>query len=713
MIENQNKQISQEEPFLSEEYPAEPQVEVEAEIQTQAEQVAMSIRDQLESRHAMVNIAEGMGQAEIDQLAARVIEDYNTDLESRVDWEKANNEWMDLARLAIQKKTWAGETVANVKYPIITNATIQFASRAYPEIIKGEEVVKPKVIGQDQDGQKLARGERVSKHMSYQLLNEMPGWEADVDQLLFTLPVVGCAFKKTYFSAIESRNVSEMVFASNLVVHYYAESLQKASRITHVVELTQNEIVERIRSGVYLDFDIEELGTTSNEKWTNVDEDTPHKFLEQHRWYDLDGDGYQEPYIVTVHEESQKLVRISARYELSGVQQNEKGEIIRIEPVHYFTRFLFMPSPDGSFYGMGFGSLLYSINSAANTALNQLLDAGTLANRQSGFLGRGLQLGRGASLKLRAGEWKPVQATGDDLRKNIVPMNVKEPSRVLFQLLGMLIDSGKELSGITDVLSGQSPGSNVPAETTLALIEQGLQVYSAIHKRIHRSLYHEFQKIRRLNRLYLSNESYNTILDEPSDVQADYNSTDHDIIPVSDPNSTTNMQRIIKARALLDMRGQGFDDNEINKRYLKALQIDDIEGLIPKEAPPPDPIEELALADKQADIQVKMSESNKIAVESELVAEKIQTEKVAQQVKMMGTDFDRKKLQLEEAQTINNIKNTEANNQRETAKLINDIKTKDTRHKEVDDSQFEGKTGQTNNQGPYREKGLVSNNEDV
>jgi len=671
----------------------------------QAQEI-MSIMAQLEARHAMTNIATELTPDQVAALATRVVDDFNTDEDSRAAWLSSHKDIMDLARLALQKKTYLGETVANVKYPIIISAAIQFAARAYPEIIKGTEVVKPKIVGKDPDGQKAARGKRVCDHMSYQLLNEMADWEDGVDQLLFTLPVVGCAFKKTYRSGVNNQNVSEMVFPEDLVVHYKTQSLEKASRITHIIELTKNEIIERIRSGVYLDFDVEELGLPSNAEadTDTVDADTPHRFLEQHRWYDLDDDGYQEPYIATVHHATQKLVRLSARYELAGVQENDKGQIVRIEPVHYFTRFLLMPSPDGSFYGMGFGSLLHSINASVNTLLNQLLDAGTINNRQSGFLGAGLRLGKGASLKLRSDEWKPVPATGDDLRKNIFPMPTKEPSSVLFQLLGLLIDTGKELSGITDVLSGQSPGSNVPAETTLALIEQGLQTYSAIHKRIHRSLYHEFQKIRRLNVMYLTDDEYLAVIDDQNGSVQDYSATDHDIIPVSDPAATTGMQRIMKAKALLEIRGQGLDDTEVLKRYLSALEIEDIDGLFPKEQQQ-DPLTELEIISKQAEIEKVVAEQGKIAAETQLVVEKIQSEKVTQEVQLRGTTFDQKKLQLEEATTINNIKSTEKRNSLDTAKLIHEIKT--------GNSKLEGKTSETSTQGPYREKGMKSNNKDL
>lgn len=690
-----------EQPIQPIELSPEQMIEQQAIRQQQDEQAAeeqqiLSAVDQLEARHAMINIAEDLEQNILDTIASRVVDDYNTDKDSRSVWERSNREVLELAKLEIKKKTYAGEQVANVKYPIITNAAIQFAARAYPEIIKGTEVVKPKVIGQDPEGKKAERGKRLCEHMSYQLLNDMVDWEDGVDQLLFTLPIVGCAFKKTYYSAVEKQNISEMVFADDLIVHYYAKSLEKASRVTHEIELTRNEIVERIRSGVYLDFDIEELGLASGEEREQIDEDTPHIFLEQHRWYDLDEDGYQEPYIVTVHKATEKLVRISARFDLAGVESGDKGEIIRIKPTHYFTRFLFMPAPDGSFYGMGFGSLLHSINSASNTSLNQLLDAGTLANRQSGFLGRGIQLGKGRSLKLQSGEWKQIQATGDDLRKNVVPLSTKEPSPILFKLLVMLVDVGKELSGVTEVLSGQSPGPNVPATTTLALIEQGLQVYSAIHKRVHRSLYQEFKKLRRLNVLYLPDEAYSDVLDDPEAIRRrDYESSDHDIIPVSDPNATTNMQRIMKAKALLEIKGQGLNDKEINKRYLQALQVEDIDKLIPEEDED-DPILELEIQTKQAGLDKIIAEQSKVEAETQLIFEKIQTEQVEQDVKRAGVAFDKEKLRLEKAEILAKIEDSERR-----------LEIKD-----VENSEVGGKSDKTKVQGPMREKGLASNNQE-
>jgi chaperonin GroES len=603
----------------------------------------------------ITNIADKQKSDVISDLTTKVIEGYKLDLDSRKDWEALNTQIIDLAKLLVKKKTYAGEVVANVKYPLIINACIQFAARAYPEIVKGNDVVKGKVIGNDPDNLKFERAQRISKFMSFQILNEMLDWEEGVDQLLFTLPAIGCAFKKSYFNSIDRQNVSEMVFADDLVVNYFATSLEKAPRITHRIYLYQNEIVERINSGLFTKFAIAELGQATSDKTSNTDEETPHLFLEQHRWYDLDGDGYQEPYIVTVHYETQKLVRISPRFATDGVIRNDNDAIIKINPEHYFTRYIFMPSIDGGFYGMGFGSLLMSTNSAINTIINQLLDAGTLSNRQSGFLGRGLKLGRGKSIQLKSGEWKSVEVTGDDLKKNVFPMPTRQPSTTLFQLLGLLITAGKELASMTEILAGNSPGANVPAESVLALIEQGLQVYSAIHKRLYRSHYKEFSKIRRLNALYLDQMTYSTVLDDPqANIQADFATRDFDVVPVADPNNTTMLQRLMKAKAMLELRGQGLNDQEIIRRYLLSMDINDIEGLFPKENQS-DPVKELSMQKIQSELDELNAKIEKLKSEAALNYARIESEYSGQNKTIAGIQNDDKKLSLEEVKVINQI----------------------------------------------------------
>lgn len=611
----------------------------------------------------VTNIAEKQPREVLADITAKVLDGYRLDVASRKEWEELNKQIIDLAKLIVKKKTYAGEIVANVKYPLIINACMQFAARAYPEIIKGNEVVKGKVIGNDPDGLKMEKAQRISKFMSFQLLSHMDDWEDGVDQLLFTLPAIGCAFKKSYFSSIERKNISQLVFADDLVVNYFAESLERAPRVTHRINLYHNEIVERITSGTFIKFDIKELGQATSDKTPDVDDETPHLFLEQHRWYDLDKDGYQEPYIVTVHAQTEKLVRIAPRWASDGVirtsneqgVQDPDGAIVKIIPEQYFTRYLFMPSIDGGFYGMGFGSLLMSTNAAINTILNQLLDAGTALVRQSGFLGRGLRLGRGKSIQLKSGEWKPVDVTGDDLRKNVFPMPIREPSPTLFQLLGLLIESGKELAGMTEILAGNSPGANVPAESVLALIEQGLQVYSAIHKRVHRAQYKEFKKLKRLNALYLDQMTYSIALDDQAAiVQADFNSNDFDIEPVSDPNATTTVHRLMKAKAMLDLRGQGLDDMEIMRRYLVALDVENIDAFFPEQDQDA-PEKELALQKLQAEIAELSAKVEKFKSEAELNYTKAASEEHVPVEKISKIEHDTRKLDIEEANVANQI----------------------------------------------------------
>ena len=636
----------------------EPVDDIISEQDQSEEEFLQVIEKEVLRAEAMVlitNIAPKQPEKVLSDLTSKVIEGYKIDSDSRKDWEELNKQIIDLAKLLVKKKTYAGEIVANVKYPLIITACIQFAARAYPEMIKGNEIVKGKVIGKDPDNAKSERAKRICDFMSFQILHEMQDWEEGVDQLLFTLPAIGCAFKKSYFDSLERRNVSEMAFADDVVVNYFAESLERAPRITHRIYLYHNEIIERINSGVFSKFNIAELGQATSDKTSDTDDETPHLFLEQHRWYDLDGDGYQEPYIVTVHAESQKLVRIAPRYATDGIIRNDQDEIIKIVPEHYFTRYLFMPSIDGGFYGMGFGSLLMSTNAAINTIINQLLDAGTLSNRQSGFLGRGLKLGRGKSIQLKSGEWKHVEVTGDDLKKNVFAMPVREPSNVLFTLLGLLIESGKELAGMTEILAGNSPGANVPAESVLALIEQGLQVYSAVHKRIYRAQYKEFNKIRRLNALYLDQMTYSTVLDdEDANIQADFATHDFDVIPIADPNNTTMLQRLMKAKAMLELRGQGLNDQEINRRYLLAMDINDIEKIIPDEEQA-DPAEQMQLETLKAELEELSAKIEKLKSETALNYAKIESEYKGLVKTDAGITNDERKVDISEAQTLNQI----------------------------------------------------------
>lgn len=538
----------------------------------------------------LTNIAKGLDDTKLAEIGQRVWRGYEIDEASRADWKERNKEAIDLATQVLQTKTTPDEYAANIKYPLLSIAAIQFSARAYPALVK-DRVVKSKVIGKDPDGSKASRGERIREHMDYQLFEEMEEWQDDMDALFTGLPIEGCEFKKTYFDPALGRNVSELVRPNDLVVNYKAKNLTTATRVTHIIKLHPNEVIEKIRAGIYLDIELG-LPIETDEKGSQPDEDAPHTFLEQHRWWDLDDDGYQEPYIITIHKDTQKVVRIYARFDVEGVSVDPKTKkITKIEPVQYFTKYAFMRSVDGGFYEMGFGQLLTPINETINTTINQLLDAGTDQNAGGGFIGAPVSLGKGkggGEVKFKPREWKVVNHSGSKLRDNLVERPTAEPSGVLFSLMGAMVEAGEKLSSVESPMMGQEQPANTPASLGFMLVEQGLKVFVGVYKRCHRALKLELRKLYRLNRLFLESEVYFNVLDTPKAVKhKDYTANDTDITPLSDPTEISDTQKLVKGQALMEMLGTGFNDTEIKKRYLEALQIPDTEDLLKDPTPPP------------------------------------------------------------------------------------------------------------------------------
>lgn len=530
-----------------------------------------------------VNLCHAISAEELTRIGEKVVEEYKVDDESRISsgWKDRHDAALKMAMQVKEAKNYPWPKASNVKFPLSTVAAIQFAARAYPAIVDGPNIVKGKVLGKPDD-QKRDRAARIARHMSYQLLDEMVEWEEETDELLHILPITGTVFRKTYFDPAKGRNCSELITADKLVVNYWAQ--RSPERVTQICEYTPRQIASKMRSGLWVEYD---FGKAQN---GNNDDDAPHKFLEQHRLLDLDDDGYPEPYIVTVHLETRKVVRIYARYDADGIKANDKGEVYSIDPVSYFTRYRFMPSMDGSYYGVGFGTLLEPINETINSTINQLMDAGHLANTQGGFIGQGVTMKSG-SLRFAPGEWKRVEnTTGAALSQNIVPLPASPPSTVLFQLLGMLVEVSKDITATKDILTGETQQANTPVGTTLAMIEQGLKVFSAIYKRIHRALKDELACLYRLNKLYLEPEVYFEFQDEEGRVGLDdYQLDDVGVLPVSDPTVVTDMQRLGRSQYLMQFLGKGLNDQEIIKRALEAASIPDIEALMPKGPPAPTP----------------------------------------------------------------------------------------------------------------------------
>ena len=527
------------------------------------------------------NIAEKLDKDKLHKIGANALEGYTLDKQSRMEWEKNSEEWTRLATQVREDKTFPWAKASNVKYPLLTTASMQFAARAYPSLVPSDgKIVKSKVIGKDPSGQKFELADRVSTYMSYQLMHEMQDWEEGMDKLLIMLPVVGTVFKKTYWDSVRKQIASDLVLPKNLVINYWARSIKDAERVSQIIEMSPRILKERQLNGTFLDVDLGTAPTPEGKQGAPAyDETTPFTIIEQHTYLDLDDDDYPEPYVVTFHLESSKVLRIAARFDVDKIITNDKGKIVKIEPIEYFTKFGFIPNPDGSFYDLGFGVLLGPINESVNTLINQLIDSGTLNNLQSGFLGKGLKLRMGET-KFTPGEWKAVNSTGDDLKKQIVPLPSKEPSSVLFQLMGSLISSGKELASVAEIFVGKMPGQNTPATTTMATIEQGMKVFTAVYKRIYRSLEEEFIKLFNLNATYLNPQTYQEVLGITVGPQ-DFSQESYKICPGADPTAVSQTEKLLKAQGLMELLNLGIlDPVKVGLRVLEAQEQPNYQELL-------------------------------------------------------------------------------------------------------------------------------------
>jgi len=587
------------------------------EISEEENEVKLSLDDILSS----INLAEKLDSMELTEIGSNVVKEYKEDEESRSDWMKSYETAMKIATQVIEAKSHPWEKASNIKFPLITIGALQFHARAYPALLPSKGVVQIGTIGIDQMGQKALMAKVVNAHMNYQFEHEMDGWEEDMDRLLVTLPITGCEFKKTYYDPNKGYNCSEYVRSSDLVVNYYAKSMEEAYRKTHVLSMESNEIITMQRSGMFLDV---ELGSPSPrmDEVTKIadassgfrapptnEKNTPRKVLEYHGFLDLDGDGYKEPYIVTVDEGSEKVLRIVARFFREDVLTNQDGQIYKINPTEYFTKYDFIPNPTGGIYGIGFGTLLGPLNESTNTLINQLVDAGTLSNLQSGFISRSLRIKNGQA-KFSPGEWKEVNASGADIKQGIFPLPVREPSMVLFQLLQMLIGAGERLTSTTDMMVGENPGQNQKATTTMAVLDQGMKVFTAIYKRIRRAMGKEFEKVFALNFYYMDEAKTAILFDGEATMQKQMYDRNHMIVfPSADPSISSQAEKEGHAQLLLSLIPLGgFNDYEIKRRALDAMGVADPESLLidPSQTPPNPDMVKLQLQGQEEDFRRKL-----------------------------------------------------------------------------------------------------------
>lgn len=595
-------------------------------------------------------------------LGMQVCEDYERDKADRKDWAETAEEALTLASQEQNGEAsnypWKG--CANVRFPLLTTAALQFNARAYPAIVKGDEAVSVKVVGRDQGipnpeflqlmaqmeamqgqvppidpaqlppqwikepGTKTARAQRVAEYLNTVLFYRMEDWEADTDTLLIQLPVVGCVFRKVWYCSQSRQQRAAMVSALRIFVPQGARSCDTTPRLTEEIpDVYPYQIQEKMRSGYY-----REVLLDDQDDETDAGART---LLEQHRMIDVDGDGLEEPYIVTVDYKTQRVLRLEPNFGPEDVRTDEQGQALSIKRGKFFIKYDFFPHPKGQFYGIGLGHLLAQLGDVVDTAINQLIDAGTAQTAGGGFIASGVRLqGRGSVVKFQPGEYKTVDVTGGTLRDAMVERTMPNVSPVTFQVLDLILGAARDISGVKDVITGEA-SNNGQVGTTLALIEQGLQVFNAVYKRVYRALKEEFSLIYRNLSRFGGEEAridYAEVMDDPAaNFEADFNARDMDIRPVSDPTSVTRMQKMARAQFLMSTIGTpGANPVAILKRVYEAADTENPDELImqPPEGPSPDMVAKVEKDKSSA--ALNMAKAQQVAAQTPLDQEKLQLE---------------------------------------------------------------------------------------
>lgn len=604
------------EPMPSQEMPPEPPVGSPSSYDQTKDPTIRALTKALHQ----ANLADGLDEEELQKIGEWARRGYEADRGSRAEWEQDYQKHLEQAMQVVNVKTFPWPGASNVKFPIISIAAMQFAARAYPTLVPSDnQVVRQRVIGNDMEGAKARRAEQLGLFMSWQVMSYMRGWEADMDKLLIMLPIVGTVFKKTYWDFERECPKSMLVDARDLVVNFWARDLESAERKTHLMPFPKRLVQEKINAGLFLDV-LEKLGEPGTSELRSTDSitktfapetngpDTPFLFGEMHTYYDVDGDDYPEPVIITFDTVTGIVLRIAARYEADDVKVNAKDELVRIDANEHFVKYGMFPNPSGGFYDVGFGVVLGPINDSVDTIINQLIDAGTLSNLQGGWMSKGLKVKQG-DMPFKPGEWRQVNATLDDLRKGVLPHQYKEPSAVLFQLLGMLTHTARELASVSELMTGKLPGQNTPAYTTRETAEQGMKVFTACYKRIFNSMTTEFRRLYYLNKIHLDPQELVRILDAP-DAANIFEVDEDDVIPAADPQAMSAASKSQKAQQFMQLLQLGAINREAGLR--KILEYEEVpltpELMAPPPPPPPDPKVEMEQQKFVVEMQMQQRE---------------------------------------------------------------------------------------------------------
>ena len=541
------------------------------------------------------NLAEYMDEDELQRISTELRASYQDDIMSRKEWEEAYTNGLNLLGIKHEERSEPFEGASGVTHPLISESVTQFQAQAYKELLPSGGPVKTQILG-SVTKEREEQAQRVKEFMNYQTTEVMEEYDPDMDQLLFYLPLSGSAFKKVYFDESLQRAVSKFIPAQDLVVPYSATDLLTSPRVTHVLRMDENDLRKMQVAGFYRDIDLTPDG---NEKRDQVREkvddiqgttpstqDTTFVLLEMHVALDLqdfpdlspEGEptGIKLPYIVTIDELSGEILSIRRNFD-------EGAELARKK--QYFVHYKFLPGL--GFYGFGLIHMIGNLGRASTSILRQLIDAGTLSNLPGGFKAKGMRL-RDSDSPIQPGEWRDVDVPGGDLRNSLMPLPYKEPSATLAQLLGALVEAGRRFISLADErVSNMS--QEMPVGTTVALLERGMKVMSAIHKRLHYAQRQEFKILARIFAESLPPEYPYEVAGGDRTIKASDFDGRIDVIPVSDPNIFSMSQRIALAQTQLQLAQSNPDIHNLHaayRRMYQALEVQNIDELLP---PPPQP----------------------------------------------------------------------------------------------------------------------------
>jgi chaperonin GroES len=543
-----------------------------------------------------------LSEEDVERIGSMVMDSYEADKESRSEWESMFEKGFELLGLKLNTTSEPFQGACTAVHPLLIESAVKFQSKASEELFPPQGPVKAQIIGVP-SAEKEEQSYRVQTFMNYQLTEVMPEYFDEFERMLFHLPLVGSAFKKIYYDPASDRPVSEFVPVDQFYVSYNATDLRRADRYTHIIYMTPHELQKQMMSGMYRDVDLSDPGAFEPSSMSqtinsimgiefNAEYDKQYTLLEQHLYLELDGDDFPSPYIVTIEKDSGKVLSIRRNW-------NEGDPTC--EKKMFFTHYKYVPG--FGFYGLGLIHFLGNLTMSATLAMRSLLDAGQFANLPGGFKARGIRI-VGGDDPIAPGEFREVEATGMDLNKAIVPLPYKEPSQTLYQLLGFITQAGQKFADSTDAVVADSTNYG-PVGTTLALIEASAKLFSAIHKRLHKSQKDELRILARLNYEFLPEERM--VLPIPGmDLPIFRSDFDGrvDIIPVSDPNIPSQAHRLAQAQMLLQISAQTppgtYNMREVHRSLLSAAGITDPNRFLsPEKQPQPqDPVSDVIAASK-------------------------------------------------------------------------------------------------------------------